>query len=32
MVIVDLAVADGYHTAFRICYRLAKPLGKTTNG
>ena len=32
MVIIDLAVADGYYTAFRICYRLAELLGNTTNG
>jgi len=32
MMIVNLAVADGYHTALRIRYRLVKPLGETTNG
>jgi hypothetical protein len=32
MMIVNLAVADGYYTGLGIQHRLAKPLGKTTNG
>src|SRR5215813_13777367 len=30
--IVNLAVADDRHTTLRICYRLVKPFGETTNG
>ena len=30
--IVNLAVADGYHTALRVRYRLVELIGQTTNG
>ena len=32
MMIVNLPVADGYHTALRVHHRLVELIGETTNG